>query len=289
MDSFRLKKKPATRKRQPSQAPVTPLVLIHGFRGTRQGLGLIGKHLTELGKQRSTPYALLAPDLPGFGNGATLKEYTLDTYVEWLKLYMQSVQKRFPEQKITLLGHSFGSIICAAYAAKYPDSIKDLILVNPIGAPALEGPKKTLTQLAVFYYKVGTKLPEKLAHMWLSSPLVVRIMSMAMAKTKNKELLRFIHEQHDTYFSRFHSPQSVLEAFHVSVGHNVGEFATNIPTRTLLIAGSVDDITPLSAQFKLVKQFPNATLKVIDNVGHLTHYETPGAVAQQIQAFIKPV
>lgn len=289
MDSLRRKKNPSPQTVRHKTAPVTPLVLIHGFRGTRQGLGLIAKHLTELSKQRGTPYALLAPDLPGFGNGATLSKYTLDTYVAWLRSYIRTVQKRFPDQKITLLGHSFGSIICAAYSARYPDSIKDLILVNPIGAPALEGPKKTLTQLAVLYYTVGAKLPNRLAHMWLASPLIVRIMSISMAKTKNKELLRFIHEQHDTFFSRFHTPQSVLESFHVSVNYTVADFAKNIPVRTLLIAGAVDDITPLSAQFKLVKLFPRATLKVIDNVGHLTHYETPGAVAQQIQAFSNPL
>lgn len=56
------------------------------------------------------------------------------------------------------MGHSFGSIVCAAYAAKYPKTISRLILVNPIGAPALEGPNKFMTKLAVMYYKIGAKL-----------------------------------------------------------------------------------------------------------------------------------
>jgi hypothetical protein len=34
-----------------------------------------------------------------------------------------------------------------------------VILVNPIGAPALEGPRGVLTRLAVLYYCLGARLP----------------------------------------------------------------------------------------------------------------------------------
>ena len=79
----------------------------------------------------------------------------------------------------------------------------------------------------------------------------------------------------------------MLEGFTTSVSHTVGDFAPYITVPTLLIAGSLDDITPLSAQYALVKKFPSAKLKVINDVGHLTHYETPGDVAKHVQAFTK--
>lgn len=252
--------------------------MIHGFRGTHHGLLLIGKQLKGL--------SVIIPDLPGFGRGPKLKNYNLDSYVEWLHGYIQKQGLTTPPY---LMGHSFGSIICAAYAKKYPSTIRQLILVNPIGAPALEGPNKVMTNLAILYYKIGAKLPEKPAHRWLSAKPIVRVMSVTMAKTKDKGLRTFIHSQHDQYFSLFHTPQSVLESFTTSISHNVGDFAKDIPVRTLLIAGSLDDITPLSQQYALVKKFPLASLKVINDVGHLTHYETPELVAHYIQAFIKSV
>jgi len=253
--------------------------MIHGFRGTHHGLLPIAKSLKANAN-------IIIPDLPGFGRGAHLKSYDLDSYIEWLHKFM--AKQAFKKAPI-LMGHSFGSIICAAYAKKYPKTIQRLILVNPIGAPALEGPNKVMTNLAVTYYKIGAKLPEKIAYHWLSAKLIVRVMSVTMAKTHDKGLRTFIHHQHDRYFSRFHSAQSVLEGFTTSVSHNVGEFAKDIPVQTLLIAGSLDDITPLSAQYGLVKKFPKGQLKVIRNVGHLTHYETPEIVAKLIQAFIKSV
>jgi pimeloyl-ACP methyl ester carboxylesterase len=254
------------------------IIMIHGFRGTHHGLLLIAKALRG--------FNIIIPDLPGFGKGPKLKHYDLDSYVRWLHAF---VKRQNLKQPPILLGHSFGSIISAAYAKKYPATIKRLILVNPIGAPALEGPNKFMTQLAIFYYKVGTKLPERLAQPWLQSKLVVRIMSITMAKTRDKGLRTYIHHQHDQYFSRFHSPQSVLESFTTSVSHNVSEFAKYIPVSTLLIAGSLDDITPLSAQYGLAKKFPDAKLKVIKNVGHLTHYETPELVAKFVQEFTKRI
>lgn len=254
------------------------LIMIHGFRGTHHGLVPIAKHLNG--------FNVVVPDLPGFGKGAHLKTYDLASYVAWLHRFVQRLQLSEPP---ILLGHSFGSIICAAYAKQYPSTISKLVLVNPIGAPALEGPKKVLTKLAIFYYKVGAKLPEKPAGKWLAAKPIVRVMSVSMAKTQNKELRAFIHAQHDEYFSRFHSAQSVLEGFTTSVSHNVGDFARDITVPTLLIAGSLDDITPLSAQYALVKKFPSAKLKVINDVGHLTHYETPETVAKHVQAFTKLV
>ncbi len=233
--------------------------MIHGFRGTHHGLLLIAKYLKG--------FNIIIPDLPGFGRGPKLKTYDLDNYVMWLHGF---IEKQNLPQPPLLMGHSFGSIVCAAYAKKYPKTIQKLILVNPIGAPALEGPNKVMTKLAIFYYKVGAKLPERPAQAWLRSKAVVRIMSITMTKTHDKGLRTYIHHQHDRYFSRFHSPQSVLESFTTSVSHNV-------------------DITPLSAQYNLAKKFPRARLKVIDNVGHLTHYETPERVAALIQAFIKSV
>ncbi|MDB5160105.1 MAG: hydrolase [Candidatus Saccharibacteria bacterium] len=252
------------------------IILIHGFRGTHHGLALIADHLKE--------YDTIVPDLPGFGEGDQLETHDLDSYVQWLKAFIENQNLVSPP---VLLGHSFGSIISAAYAKKYPKTISKLILVNPIGAPALEGPKAVMSKLAVFYYWVGTKLPHSFAQKWLASNLIVMVMSVTMAKTKDKKLRAFIHDQHRQYFSLFHTSKSVAEGFSTSVNHSVRDFAKDIKTPTLLIAGAQDDITPVQKQKELQKLFPNAELEIIQHVGHLTHYETPDQVAASIQAFIR--
>lgn len=253
------------------------LILIHGFRGTHHGLELIAQQLKHC--------ECIIPDLPGFADGPSLQEYTLDRYVEWLHDF---IGQQGGQGKPHLLGHSFGSIICAAYAAKYPESIATLTLVNPIGAPALEGPRAILSRVAVLYYWLGKKLPESAARAWLSSKPSVMVMSNVMAKTKDKQLRRFIHEQHLEYFSQFHTPDSVYQGFLTSIQNTVRDTAPHIPVPTLLIAGEKDDITPVDKQKTLKELFSDARLVIIPDVGHLTHYETPGVVAVTVQDFIKP-
>jgi len=254
------------------------LIMIHGFRGTHHGLQLIADHLKNL--------PILIPDLPGFAEGDHLNHYDLDAYVRWLHEYITAQNLTEPPY---LLGHSFGSIVSAAYAARYPKTIKKLILVNPIGAPALEGPRGALSKIAVAYYWLGKKLPTKAGQVWLASKVSTDVMSAVMTKTKDKKERQWIRQQHLQYFSLFHSPSSVYDGFLTSVSNSVRDVAKEIKTPTLLIVGELDDITPLEKQRLLQKDFPNATLVVIKDVGHLTHYETPDQIADAVQAFIKSV
>lgn len=256
-----------------------PLILmIHGFRGTHHGMDLIKAELSD--------YDVIVPDLPGFGEGKPLEtEHTLEHYVTWLRTYIEDLGGS-SSAKLFLVGHSFGSIISSAFTEQYPEYVSKLILINPIGAPALEGPKALLTQLAIFYYWMGRKLPDRLAYKWLAAKPIVMVMSVTMAKTKDKQKRRYIHSQHLQHFSTFANPKSLSESFVTSVSHNVRENAAHIYVPTLLIAGDQDDITTLSKQEELVKLFPDASLSVIKNVGHLTHYETPDQVANFIKEFI---
>lgn len=255
-------------------AVATTVVAVHGFRGEHHGLEPVVAHLPGI--------RVISPDLPGFGETAPLPERThdLDAYAEWLRAFVQS-----EAPGAIVLGHSFGSIVASAAVAGGLATPR-LILVNPIGAPALEGPRGVLTRLAVFYYLAGARLPRPLGDALLRNGVIVRVMSMAMAKTRDPDLRRFVHEQHDTYFSRFADRDVLHDAFVTSVSHDVREFAPRIAQRTLLIAADKDDITPIEAERHLATLFPDAELVEIPDVGHLIHYETPAAAASAIRTFL---
>lgn len=254
----------------------TTVIAVHGFRGEHHGLEPVVAHLPDV--------RVISPDLPGFGETPPLPgtRHDLDAYAQWLQEFAASVAPG-----AVILGHSFGSIVVAAAVAGGLETPR-VVLVNPIGAPALEGPRGLLTRLAVFYYWAGARLPQKAGTALLRNGMVVRVMSESMAKTKDADLRRFIHDQHDTYFSRFADRDVLHDAFLASVSHDVREFAPRIAQPTLLVAAVRDDITPIEAERRLAKMFPDAALVEIPDVGHLIHYETPASAAEAIRRFLAP-
>lgn len=286
-------------------APTT-IVMVHGFRGDHHGLEPVVAQLSAV--------RIISPDLPGFGSSDPLTgiRHDIDGYSAWLREFVSSLDLH---GRFVLLGHSFGSIVVAAALAGHPDAGQsdagqsdagpskpgpsdtdrssaqrlapdDVVLVNPIGAPALKGPRAFGTRLAIFYYWLGAALPERAGFALLRNRAIVRGMSEAMAKTRDRDLRLWIHSQHAKYFSAFADRDTVLQAFRASVGHDVSEYAALIPERTLLVAAQRDDITPLAAQERLVTLFPDAELEVIPSVGHLIHYETPQLAAELITGFL---
>ncbi|WP_230670548.1 alpha/beta fold hydrolase [Rathayibacter sp. Leaf248] len=256
-----------------SDDAATVIVLVHGFRGEHHGLEPVIARLLGGGAD----VRVIAPDLPGFGASPPMTAHAHDVegYAAWLGEFLDVLGLR---GEAVVLGHSFGSIVAAAAVASGLQTPL-LVLVNPIAAPALAGPRGVLTRLAVLYYRLGAVLPRTLGYRLLRDPWIVRVMSLTMVKTKDAGLRRFVHDQHDRYFSAFASRDTVLEAFRASVSHDVSEYAARLTVPTLLIAAAQDDITPLAAQHRLLAALPHARLHVIDGVGHLIHYETPDEAA----------
>ena len=258
------------------ESATTTVVAVHGFRGEHHGLEPVVAHLPG--------FRVISPDLPGFGETPPLpgRVHDIEAYAQWLRAFAEAVAPG-----AVILGHSFGSIVVAAAVAGGLETPR-VVLVNPIGAPALEGPRGLLTRLAVFYYWAGSRLPARVGDAVLRSGLIVRVMSVSMAKTRDAELRRFIHAQHDTYFSRFADRDVLRDAFVASVSNDVRAYAPRIAQPTLLVAAQRDDITPIEAERHLATLFPDAELVEIADVGHQSHYETPEAAAQAITRFLVP-
>ncbi|WP_342211800.1 alpha/beta fold hydrolase [Frigoribacterium sp. CFBP 8759] len=257
------------------EARVT-VVAVHGFRGDHHGLEPVVAHLDHV--------RVVMPDLPGFGESTPLDgEHSVAAYARWLTAFVATLSLG---DDVVVLGHSFGSIVTSAAVA---DGLRAsrLILVNPIAAPALQGPRGVVTRLAVFYYWAGAALPERAGQQVLQNAAVTRFTSLAMVKTHDRALRRWIHDQHDSFFSRFSDRRVVLDAFRASVSSDVSTYAARISVPTLLVAADRDDITALPAQHRLQALFPDATLDVIEGVGHLIHYEKPRQAAAAIESFVR--
>jgi len=255
-------------------APLTILV-VHGYRGEHHGLEPVIAHLRGL--------RIISPDLPGFGESGPLGSVKHDIagYTAWLAAFVDALGIGGS----VILGHSFGSIVVASAVAGGLAAPR-LILVNPIAAPALEGPNRFGSLLTLNFYRLARALPAKLGAGLLSGWPIVRGMSIFLAQSKDARVRRFVHDQHHTYFSRYATRDSVVEGFEASISSDVSLFASRIDVPTLLIGADNDPITSVAAQQKLETLFPDARLVIMKGVGHLVHYEKPREAAEQIVGFL---
>ena len=266
------------------QAPT--ILMIHGYRGNHHGLEAIAGAMTDLN--------VIIPDLPGFGESEAFDEsHTIDRYAQWVGGFISALstpadgRQAITPSQITLLGHSFGTIVVSAALAVGLAKPARVVLINPVSAPALSGPRSFLTKISSAFYWIGGVLPSRLGTAWLSSPVIVRGMSILLAKTNDRELRSWIHREHDENFSIFESSRVAYEGYQASVSHNVGEYAARLKQPTLLLIGDLDDITSVENQHIVQAKFANAQLQQLDGVGHLTHYEAPLLAARFIRDFIE--
>jgi pimeloyl-ACP methyl ester carboxylesterase len=258
----------------PSQnAPV--IIAIHGFRGTHHGLERIIEHLPD--------YTVIVPDLPGFGESTPMTDYAhdIDGYAEIFKQFIPIITGK--NDTVYLLGHSFGSIIASKLASTTDLGFKKLILINPIAhKPQIVG-----RLASILYFGLGGHLSEQLARRYFSSPFSINTMSWQLTKTKHAPTRAYVKAQHLTHFSEYGNRLTLHESFTASVSNSLTDYAASLSLPVLLIAGAQDIIAPLATQYKLYETLDTPTeLAVIENVGHLVHYEKPAEVADFIKAFI---
>ncbi|CAH3621203.1 alpha/beta fold hydrolase [Klebsiella oxytoca] len=101
------------------QGSGTPLTLLHGISS-----GAASWH-----KQMALPgYRVLAWDMPGYGESPMLATVRADAgaYADALARMLD----RAGVQKTVLLGHSLGALVAAAFAARYPQRVRYLVLAD---------------------------------------------------------------------------------------------------------------------------------------------------------------
>ncbi|MGH3885017.1 MAG: alpha/beta hydrolase [Pseudonocardiaceae bacterium] len=104
-------------------------VLVHGAGVDREEGGFFTRLAEGLGK---VGVASLRYDLRGHGqSGGRLEEATLAAHLNDIRVALAQVHEATGVSDISLLGTSFGGGLAAYYAAKQPDKLTRLVLLNP--------------------------------------------------------------------------------------------------------------------------------------------------------------
>lgn len=232
------------------------IVILHGWgRGTKSY-----EEAKRLLEQRG--YSVYLFDLPGFGEAPPPdKPWSVDDYADFVWKFIQANNLN----EVFLWGNSFGGRIAIKFAINHSGKLRGLILC------AAAGIKHELN--------FRQKFANFLAH--LGKP-AAQIIGVEKYVDFAKKLVYKIAGSSD-----YRLATGVMkETMKKTDSEDLKPYLSKIKTPTLIIWGRKDDILPLSDAYIMNKEITDSQLKILEDVGHRPHKESPEKLVEIINNFI---
>lgn len=237
------------------------LVLLHGLGDDKDSFVRVAKNLSD-------QYHILLPDLLGHGENEKLSDadYRIEGQVDMIRKFVKAKNI----EMFHLGGHSMGGHIAAAYATKYQDTLKSLIIINSPGLKIDDDiayndfEDKTITEqdLEPLLAKIFFKIPKL--------PKPFRIFQINQ-----------LNENHD--FTKYILLPQIMNSNDFDLINKI----SIIQVPTLILWGQHDEIVKHNIAEKFNELIPHSKLIYIDNASHCPQLEVPNIISADIDQFIK--
>lgn len=232
------------------------IVWLHGPHGLRGHDPVVA----ELEKR----YAVIAPLSPGFADLAEIDN--IDT-VHDLALYYDAVFDALGLDRVILIGHSFGAMVAAEYAAHYPRRVEKLVLLSPFGLWRDDHPVADLFSVPYANFNAmlwasGKASPEMSDPSDDSNDPVEKNIALAQAMTT---VAKFIWPIPDRGLRR-RLPRIIAP--------------------TLIVFGAEDKFVPPLYADEFQGAIKGSKKALIAGAAHMAPYEKPAEVLAQVEGFI---
>lgn len=247
------------------------VVLIHGFSVPYFIFDPTYHFLTQHG------FRVLRYDL--FGRGFSDRpdvRYNIDLFVKQLTDLLEALRLVHP---VHLVGLSMGGAVAAAFTARCPERVKSLTLIDPAGARAIpETPMLKIVKLpflaeAVLRIMGSEAFVDMNARDFFDPKLVEHFKSLYRVQMQYKGFLRAMLSS---------TRNGMLDSF-LDVYKQVGKLSKPV----LLFWGRNDKTLPFEFSRDLCAVIPNVQFHVIENCGHIPHYEKPEETNPLLLTFLR--
>lgn len=247
------------------------VVLVHGFSVPYFIYDPTFKFLTESGI-RVVRYDL-------FGRGFSDRpetEYNIDLFVRQLGDLLDALGFKEP---VSLIGLSTGGPITSAYTARFPERVRKLVLIDPVGAKD---------------FALGRVL--KAAAMPFVGETIIGLLGIGgMARiSASEEAMRTYAEQLLSRYTIQMQYKGFKRAILSTIRNNMlGSFADvyerigKLEKPVLLFWGKHDHTVPFSHSSVLQATIPNLEFCPVEGCGHIPHYEKPEEVNPVLLQFLR--
>ena len=248
------------------------LVLLHGFMGSKE-------HWTPAARPLARQFRVTALDLPGFGQSALVpgSDYSVPAQVERLRGFVDAVGL----ETFWLGGSSMGGNIAGAFAARYPERVRGLWLVAPLGVASAKpsetdrmrdarGKPPLIIERPRDFDEVLSLVVEE--RPWMPEPALEYLARNTAARYRHH---RWVYDQIHVPRARGNRPMTPLEPLLTGSG---------VPT--LIIWGEKDRVLHYSGANALGQRMSAAEVVLMPDVGHLPMLEKPADSARLFLDFV---
>lgn len=246
------------------------VVLVHGFSVPSFIFDPTFKFLTESG------FRVLRYDL--FGRGLSDRprtRYNPDLLDKQLSDLLDALRFTSP---INLIGLSMGGPVTATFTARHPERVKSLALIDPSGArpvsltPMLRLAKIPIVAETVFGWMGTEGMVRSAGRDFYDPKLVDHFIGKYVVQMQYKGFKRALLSS---------IRNNMLDSF-VNAYEQVGK--TDVPVQ--LFWGRDDATVPFEHSNDLRAAIPNVEFHVIEDCGHIPHYEKPDEVNPILLEFL---
>ena len=241
------------------------LVLLHGISSGAASWA------AQLGGLRDE-FRVIAWDAPGYGASSPLAAATprASNYAEVLADLVDALSL----EAFTLVGHSLGALMAAAYAQRFPQRVNRLVLMSPARgyghADSAERERKLTHRLAMLD-RLG---PEGLARERASALLSPEAPLDAVSWVAHN--MRRIH------------PEGYRQAARMLADEDIGRYATPCEAPVSVLSGEADTITPVERCRAVAAEFGNANYECMPALGHALYIEDPARINTILSELDRP-
>ncbi len=206
---------------------------------------------------------------------------------------IERIRQIIGEDKLILVGHSFGGFMASLYAAEFPEHVKALVLVAP--AETLVMPQES----GGLFEQINLLLPEEMQPEYAA--YLKRYLDYGSIFSKSEADLASLNAEFARYYTvavnakGFDVPQEtqpassggwMVHAMYISMGqrHDYRGALKQVSIPVLVIHGE-NDLQSEQASRMYAEAF-NAEFKVIKNAGHFAFSDQPKEFARVVAEFL---